>query len=84
MSDNKPLDIPDLLRKPKNLAAERKVMPGKRAVIRCLQGEIDVYRNSYKEADGIIRNSTALHIIRCLEVALLCVQEKKFRTGSKS
>ncbi len=57
-------------------------MPAKREVVQQLRDDIEMYRVSYREADGIIRDRDALHAIRCLEVALLVVRERKFPKGT--
>ena len=51
-------------------------IPTKLEVIACLKDDIDACRESYQESDGVIRDPEALHIIRCLEVALLLVRSK--------
>ena len=48
----------------------------KKAVIEELRGEIKVYRESYREADGKIRDSRALRTIDCLEIATECVRDQ--------
>ena len=61
-------------------------LPTKREVIKCLNYEIDMFRQSYQEGDWgnwAISDSDALHFIRCLEAALLLVRSKfpKVRRG---
>ena len=52
----------------------RNILPTKREVIACLRNEISMHQKSYdwwqRECPG------TLHIIRCLEVALLLVRSK--------
>lgn len=54
------------------------IMPTKREVIADLLGRLHAYRQIHSEY-----NADAQHHVRCLEVALLCVQERKWPKGGK-
>lgn len=50
------------------------IVPTKKEVIRELRLEIECWRNSYREIDGVIRDEAALHSIRCIQAAVLMVR----------
>jgi hypothetical protein len=45
-------------------------------VIQELRGEIKMYRQSYRESDGKVRDPGALRTIDCLEIAIECVRNQ--------
>lgn len=58
------------------------ILPTKRQVVAELRKEIDAWRTCNQEQDGTIKDGVALHAIRCFEVALQVVKERKFPKGA--
>jgi hypothetical protein len=65
------------------VGAKPRFLPSKREILAELRKQIDAWRATHHENDGVVRDATALHVIRCLEYAFLIVQEHKFPTGQK-
>jgi hypothetical protein len=50
--------------------------PSRREIIEELKGEVRVYRSSYREIDGQVRNVAALHTIAALRAAIQIVKRQ--------
>lgn len=63
--------------------SQRAIVPTKREVLRELKREIESWRTSNQDIDGVIRDTDVLHSIRCIEVAVLMVRAYKPIKGRK-
>jgi hypothetical protein len=57
--------------------------PSRREIIEELKGEVRVYRSSYREIDGQVRNVAALHTIAALRAAIQIVKRQNDRTQAR-
>ena len=51
-----------------------KGLPTKDEVLAHLRADVETWRRSHREIDGVIRDPEALHAIRCSEMAILMIR----------
>lgn len=53
---------------------KRQWTPSRRTIVLELEGEIKMYKESYREVDGTVRDKAVLRTIACLEAAIRYVE----------
>lgn len=61
-----------------------KILPTKKQVLAYLRADIDAWKSSNRERDGMVRDPDALHAIRCTEMAILMIKDRGKRSGGKN